>query len=101
MPKVTTSTIRKLLTDELRLKGPEFFLSTGPAGRINGHVVSTTFKGMRDRQRQGMLWDALEFVLGRSESRKAVGMLIAYTPEEWYADELSVPTVKLKRKKAG
>jgi len=101
MSKITLTAIRKLLSEDLKLKTPEFFLSIGPAGLINGHIVSSTFKDKRDRQRQGMIWDALEFTLGRQESRKIVGMLIAYTPDEWHADELLVPTAKPKRKKAG
>ena|SRR5882672_2735023 len=100
MSKITSSSLRKLLTSELRLKSPEFHLSAGRAGLINGHIVSPTFKGMRDRQRQGLLWDALEFAFGR-DAAKQVGMLIAYTPDEWYADEILVPVAKPKRKKAG
>lgn len=100
MSKITIPAVRKWLTEDLHLKSPEFHLSVGRSGLINGHIVSSTFKGKRDRQRQGMIWDALEFAFGR-EVVKQVGMLIAYTPEEWYADELAVPTAKTKRKKAG
>ena len=55
---------------------------------------------MRARQRQGAIWDALEFAFG-SDAAKQIGMLIAYTPEEWYIDESLVPSAKPKRKKAG
>src|SRR5258706_15087180 len=102
MPRLTQATLRKVLTDELKLKTPEFHLSTGRAGLINGHIVSLTFKGKRDRQRQGMIWDALEFAFGR-EAAQQVGMLLAYTPDEWHMDEILIPTAaaKPKRKKAG
>ena len=100
MQRVTQASLRKVLTDELKLKSPEFHLSTGRAGLINGHVISSTFKGKRDRQRQGMIWDALEFGFGR-EVAKQVGMLLAYTPDEWYADEILVPAAKPRRRKAG
>jgi hypothetical protein len=100
MSKITTTSLRKLLTTDLKLKSPEFHLSTGRAGLINGHIVSPTFKGMRDRQRQGAIWDALEFAFGK-DAAKQVGMLIAYTPDEWYVDEILVRAAKPKRKKAG
>jgi hypothetical protein len=101
MSKITTSSLKKLLTAELKLKSPEFHLSVGRAGLINGHIVSSTFKPMRARQRQGAIWDALEFTFGRDAARRQIGMLIAYTPDEWYADEILVPAAKPKRKKAG
>jgi hypothetical protein len=101
MQRLTVASLQRLLTRELKLKNPEFHLGTGRAGLLNGHIVSPTFKGKRDRQRQGMIWDAIEFVLGREEAARQVGMLIAYTPDEWHADELMVPTSKPKRKKAG
>jgi acid stress-induced BolA-like protein IbaG/YrbA len=101
MPRLTPASLRKVLTNELKLKSPEFHLATGRAGLINGHIVSLTFKGKRDRQRQGMIWDALEFAFGR-EAAQHVGMLLAYTPDEWHMDETLVPTAaKPKRKKAG
>jgi hypothetical protein len=101
MSKITKSSVRKTLADRLKLDEPEFHLSIGRAGLINGHIVSATFKPMRDRQRQGAIWDALEFALGRDTARKQIGMLIAYTPDEWYIDEILVPSAKPKRKKAG
>ena len=101
MRKLTLQALRKLLSEELKLKSPEFFLSVGPAGFLNGHIVSPSFKGMGDRQRQGMIWDALADRIGPDAS-KVVGMLIAYAPEEWYADENAVSAAeKPKRKKAG
>jgi len=101
MSKITLSAVRRTLETELKLKAPEFHLATGRAGLINGHIVSLTFKGKRDRQRQGMIWDALEFAFGR-EAAQHVGMLLAYTPDEWHMDETLVPTAaKPKRKKAG
>ena len=99
MRKITKTGIQKELTDRLSLKSPEFRLSA-IGGRINGHIISPTFKGKRDHKRQDMIWDSLNAAFG-SNALKRVGMLLAYTPDEWYADEILVPSVKQKRKKAG
>jgi acid stress-induced BolA-like protein IbaG/YrbA len=72
--------LKQILTRRLRLKSPRFHLE-GRA-RISGSVVSSTFAGKGDHERQRMIWDALDKVLGPS-SVKEVGMLLAYTPDEW------------------
>ena len=43
-----------------------------------------------------MIWDALERALG-PESVKLVGMILAYTPDEWYVDDdiLGLPRKRL------
>ena len=99
MRKITKTGIQKELTDRLSLKSPEFRLSA-IGGRINGHIISPSFRGKRDHKRQDMIWDSLKAAFGPN-AVKRVGMLLAYTPDEWYADEILVPTVKAKRKKAG
>ena len=72
--------LKQILTRRLRLKDPRFHLEG--RSRVSGSVVSETFAGKRDHQRQKMIWDALDEELGPS-SVKAVGMLLAYTPDEW------------------
>ena len=90
MPKLTQARLRKVLAEELKLREPEFRLQTY-GGKLCGSVISKTFRGKRDGQRQGMIWDALEYGLG-PEAEQLVGMILAYTPDEWYADEIAEGT---------
>ena len=99
MRKITKTAVQKELTERLGLKSPEFRLSA-IGGRINGHIISPTFKGKRDHKRQDMIWESLNAAFG-SNALKRVGMLLAYTPDEWYADEILVPAAKPRRRKAG
>jgi acid stress-induced BolA-like protein IbaG/YrbA len=97
--------VQGVLTRELALRNPEFRLEFY-GGRISGSIVSSSFKGKRDHQRQDMIWDALERVFGQDAVKK-VGMLLAYTPQEWNidgeADERGdvQMAVSVKRKKKG
>lgn len=84
MPKVSKSQLQSALVRELKLAQPVFRLESNGA-RVSGSVVSETFRGKKDHERQRMIWDALEKVYGPA-SVKLVGMLLAYTPEEWDAD---------------
>jgi acid stress-induced BolA-like protein IbaG/YrbA len=95
MPKLSQTRLRKILATQLRLRDPEFRLETY-GGRVSGSVISPTFKGKRDLARQHMIWDALDRSLG-PESVKLVGMILAYTPDEWYIDEdsLGLPRKRL------
>jgi hypothetical protein len=40
-----------------------------------------------------MIWDALRRALGENAVRK-VGMILAYTPDEWDIDDILVPPAK-------
>jgi acid stress-induced BolA-like protein IbaG/YrbA len=51
-------------------------------GRVSGSLVSATFTGKREHQRQQMIWDALDEELGAA-SVKEVGVLLAHAPDEW------------------
>jgi hypothetical protein len=42
-----------------------------------------------------MIWDALQRALGSDAVRK-VGMLLAFTPEEWDIDDILIPRAKAK-----
>jgi acid stress-induced BolA-like protein IbaG/YrbA len=81
MRKLTKSALQDALLRELRLDDPVFRLESA-GGRISGSVISKSFKGMRDHERQRTIWDALDKAFG-SEAVRFVGMLLAYTPEEW------------------
>jgi acid stress-induced BolA-like protein IbaG/YrbA len=81
MRRITTATVEKALIAELHLDEPRFFLEKW-GDRINGKVVSPTFKRKGDMKRQDMIKDALQRVFGPISTRR-VGMILAYTPEEW------------------
>lgn len=97
MQKLTMARLEQILTKELSLESPEFRLERWKE-RLNGSVISDTFKGKRDHQRQVMIWDALDAALGK-ESVLLVGMLLAYTRDEWFIDG-PPPAQKPKVKKA-
>ncbi len=76
--------LQQLLTERLNLRDPQFKLEKIGA-KLAGSVISETFRGKTDRDRQRMLWDALDAELG-PESVHEVGTLLAYTPGEWGAE---------------
>ena len=82
MAKLTKDKLKKILTGQLKLQDPQYFLETA-GDRVVGSIVSDSFKGKADHERQAMIWDALADELGAAESVILVGMLLAYTPEEW------------------
>lgn len=86
-----------LLTRRLRLAEPRFKLRRSE-GRLSGSVVSDTFKGKTDSARQQMIWDALDAEFGAGSVHQ-VGMLLAYTPDEWDVDLPAAP--KPLKAKAG
>lgn len=91
--------LKSILTRRLKLKDAQFHLEG--KGRVSGNIVSITFAGKRDHQRQQMIWDALDDELGAA-SVKEVGMLLAYTPDEWnIALEGNSSGKSPARKKAG
>ena len=77
---VSHEKLKEILTRRLRLKAAVFNLE-GRA-RISGSIISQSFAGKGDSERQKLLWDALDEELG-ADSTKEVGMLLAYTPDEW------------------
>lgn len=80
-----TEISQKKLKDELnarlQLKTPEFHLETC-GGKLSGSLVSDTFLGLDDHERQLRIWNALNDAFG-SQSVKFVGTLLAYTRAEW------------------
>jgi acid stress-induced BolA-like protein IbaG/YrbA len=95
---LTRSRLERLLTERLSLAEPRFFLrQTGP--NWVGNLVSPSFKAMGDFTRQEMIWNALEAELGTTAVAR-VGMLLAYTPEEWDLGSEAIQPRK-RAKKAG
>ncbi len=61
----------------------EIILEPAPDGeRVKGIIVSESFAGSDDADRQDQLWDILEEKLSQTEQRRVLS-LIAYTPEEY------------------
>jgi len=73
--------IEQVLTRRLNLDKPRFRLESAGA-KVSGSIISSSFRGSPDDQRQQMIWDALEKEYG-PESVHRVGSLLAFTPEEW------------------
>jgi acid stress-induced BolA-like protein IbaG/YrbA len=73
--------LQQLLTDELSLKQPAFLLEK-LGTKLSGSVISETFAGKTAKERQKMVWDALDAELGESATLE-VGTLLLYAPEEW------------------
>ena len=82
MDKITKRKLRDILATELKLEQPGFELEQLPGGRISGSVISDSFDGMKDSDRQKQIWDALEKALGE-EAIRLVGTILAYTGAEW------------------
>jgi acid stress-induced BolA-like protein IbaG/YrbA len=73
--------LEDVLKTDLMLQEPRFDLEKA-GGKLSGSVISPTFKGKGDLERQQMMWDALDKEFG-ADSVQLVGTLLAYTPEEW------------------
>ena len=82
MAKASIVKIQKVLTQRLRLKVPEFRIEKLSGDKVSGSIVSDTFKGMDDLERQRAIWNALEEEFG-DEATAVVGTLLAYTKAEW------------------
>lgn len=81
----TVAEIELTLTQRLKLTTPRFVLE--PAGtKVSGSIVSPTFRGMPDSERQRRIWDALDEEYG-PDSVQRVGSLLAFTPDEWNLGE--------------
>jgi acid stress-induced BolA-like protein IbaG/YrbA len=94
MPKITQAALKNTLTRKLSLKSPEFRLRKSGA-KIYGNVISQSFLGKRDHKRQEMIWEVLEAEYGK-DAYEHIGMLLAYTPAEWYIDDIMTDRPKSK-----
>jgi acid stress-induced BolA-like protein IbaG/YrbA len=91
MAKLTKDKLKAILKIGIGLADPDFHLQRA-GNRWTGNIISSTFKGKRDHERQKLIWDALAAEIGE-EAGLLVGLLLAYTPDEWNLDT--------KAKKAG
>ena len=78
----TEKDIEKCLKSRLKLESPTFIWEHLPGGKLSGSLVSATFVGLGDTERQSRIWKALEDEFG-AQSTQRVGTLLAYTPAEW------------------
>lgn len=85
MKSMTETELQEILTSRLSLKSPRFELERLPNGKLSGSVVSNSFQGKGDSDRQREIWDALEKELG-AKCTSLVGTLLAYTDAEWNVD---------------
>ncbi len=89
MRSVSKKRLEGLLTKELKLADASFRLQRN-GSRWSGSIISRSFRGRDDLKRQRQIWDALENAFGE-DSRQVVGMLFAYTPDEWDMDLEGLP----------
>ena len=98
MASASTTKLKTVLTKRLRLRDPEFHLERLSGGKLSGNIVSDTFRGVDDVERQRRIWDALDEEFGDG-SREVVGTLLAYTKGEWHVPlEGDPPGMKRQRK---
>lgn len=96
--KLTKEKLEEILVRRLGLRQPTFHLEKS-GGRLVGDIISPSFKGRGDEERQNLIWDALASEFG-ADSVRLVGMLLAYTPDEWNLNDNGIPQTR-KGKKAG
>jgi len=63
------------------IQGPKLDLEEGPNGKVGGFIISPTFEGKSQIERQNMLWDYLDARLDPEKARHIVS-LVTITPEE-------------------
>ena len=81
MATLSKQQLQDVLTNRLKLIAPQFVLEK--VGRKwSGNIISATFKGLNDEERQRRLWAALDAEFS-AECVHLVGTLLAYTPAEW------------------
>ncbi|HUO08646.1 MAG TPA: hypothetical protein VM008_10130 [Phycisphaerae bacterium] len=77
--------IQSALTKRLKLEAPRFALESA-GSKVSGSIISDSFKGMADSERQRRIWDALDEEYG-AESVHRAGTFLAFTPDEWDLSE--------------
>ena len=98
MGSPSATKLKTALTKRLRLREPEFHLERLSGGKLSGNIVSDSFRGIDDVERQRKLWDALEAEYG-DDSRDVVGVLLAYTKAEWHVPLEGDPAHMKKQRK--
>lgn len=77
--------IQDVLTRRLNLQTPRFALECA-GDEVSGSIISDSFRGMGDSERQRRIWDALEAEYGAESVRRA-GTFLAFTSDEWDLSE--------------
>ena len=85
MDATSEEKLEQVLTEKLDLDDPEFYLKELPGGKLSGNIVSDTFAGMDDAERQRRIWEALDAEF-QGDSTQIVSTLLAYTKAEWNVD---------------
>ncbi len=67
--------------NDLELENPTIELEKTPSGKIGGVIVSKSFKGKSQLDRQNLVWNRLEEILGKKKLVKVVALL-TLTPQE-------------------
>jgi acid stress-induced BolA-like protein IbaG/YrbA len=81
----TVAEIESVLTRRLKLRSPRFKLEPAAGGKVSGSIISDTFRGLGDSERQRRIWDALRAEYGGVSVQRA-GTFLAFTPDEWDLD---------------
>ena len=81
MHRLSKKKLLDILTRGLHLRQPQFKIERAD-DKWCGSIISPTFRGKGDFSRQQKIWHLLEKELGAKPFRH-VGMLLAYTPQEW------------------
>ena len=63
------------------IQSPEFDLEETPNGKVGGFVISKTFAGKSQIERQNMLWDYIDKNLSKEQILHIVS-LVTVTPDE-------------------
>jgi len=79
------SEIQSVLTRRLNLNAPRFALEAAGA-KVSGSIISASFRGIPDSERQGRIWKALHDEYGPDSVHRA-GTFLAFTPDEWDLDD--------------
>ena len=82
MASFSQQKLKEILIQRLELVDAKFQLEKLPGGKVSGSVISDTFMGRSNINRQQDIWAALEDELG-SSATTLVGTLLAYTTAEW------------------
>lgn len=77
--------IESSLIRRLNLQAPRFELEAA-GSKVSGSIISASFRGMTDSERQRLIWDALHQEYG-PESVHRAGNFLAFTPDEWDLNE--------------
>ncbi len=63
------------IISQLGLDNPKPELEVTPEGRIGGFIISDSFLGKSQLERQNMLWDKLDNILDEETNSKIIGLL--------------------------